>query len=116
MLFRSFMGSMDKIKPDTKALPNWQQKYDGPYVLSVKLDGVSGLYTTMEDIPKLYTRGNGKVGQDVSHLIPFLKLPKERGIVIRGEFIMKRSVYDEKYKSSSANSRNFYQNPPKPSS
>ena len=52
-----FMGSMDKIKPDTKALPNWQQKYDGPYILSVKLDGVSGLYTTMEDVPKLYTRG-----------------------------------------------------------
>lgn len=102
-----FMGSMDKIKPDTKALPNWQQKYDGPYVLSVKLDGVSGLYTTMEDVSKLYTRGNGKVGQDVSHLIPFLQLPKERGIVIRGEFIMKRKVYDEKYKSSSANSRNL---------
>jgi len=102
-----FMGSMDKIKPDTKALPNWQQKYDGPYVLSVKLDGVSGLYTTMEDVPKLYTRGNGKVGQDVSHLVPFLKLPKEKGLVIRGEFIMKRSIYDEKYNSSSANSRNL---------
>lgn len=102
-----FMGSMDKIKPNTKALPNWQQKYNGPYVLSVKLDGVSGLYTTMGDVAKLYTRGNGKVGQDVSHLIPFLKLPKEGGVVIRGEFIMKRSVYYENYDSSSANPRNL---------
>jgi hypothetical protein len=38
------MASMDKIKPDTGALANWCQKFRGPYVLSCKLDGVSGLY------------------------------------------------------------------------
>ena len=76
------MGSMDKIKPDTSALANWMAKYRGPYVLSCKLDGVSGLYTTEGSAPKLYTRGDGKVGQDVSHLIPHLRLPKTKGIVI----------------------------------
>jgi len=101
------MGSMDKIKPDTSALVNWVAKYRGPYVLSCKLDGVSGLYTTEGSAPKLYTRGDGKVGQDVSHLIPHLRLPKTKGIAIRGEFIIPKSVFDSKYKIKFANPRNM---------
>ena len=102
-----FMGSMDKIKPDTEALKTWQTKYHGPYVLSCKLDGVSGLYTTEESAPKLYTRGDGKVGQDISHLIPYLRLPKTKGIVIRGEFIIPKAVFETKYKDKFANPRNM---------
>jgi NAD-dependent DNA ligase len=101
------MGSMDKIKPDTNALANWTAKFTGPYVLSCKLDGVSGLYTTEGKEPKLYTRGDGRVGQDISHLIPFLRLPKTRGIVIRGEFIIPKVVFDTKYKDKFANPRNM---------
>ena len=101
------MGSMDKIKPDTGALANWMAKYRGPYLLSCKLDGVSGLYTTEGSAPKLYTRGDGKVGQDVSHLIPHLRLPKTKGVVIRGEFIIPKSVFDSKYKTKFANPRNM---------
>jgi len=102
------MASMDKIKPDTGILNSWTKKYSGPYVLSCKLDGVSGLYSTEgPGGPKLYTRGNGKVGQDVSHLIPFLKLPKTKGLVVRGEFIMPKIVFAEKYASKFANIRNL---------
>lgn len=101
------MASMDKIKPDTNALANWTNKYKGPYVLSCKLDGVSGLYTTEGDAPKLYTRGNGIVGQDVSHLIKVLKLPKQKGVVVRGEFIIPKKVFEEKYKEKFANPRNL---------
>tara|TARA_B100002052_G_scaffold132486_1_gene121706 strand:+ start:11 stop:3037 length:3027 start_codon:yes stop_codon:yes gene_type:complete len=101
------MWSMDKIKPDTNALSNWQKKFIGPYVLSCKLDGVSGLYSTEGAEPKLYTRGNGKVGQDVSHLIPYLALPTEKNIVLRGEFIIKKSVFESNYKDDFANPRNF---------
>ena len=101
------MPSMDKIKPDTKALANWMKKYNGPYILSVKLDGVSGLYTTEGGEPKLYTRGNGSVGQDVSNLIPYLKLPSDKNVTIRGEFIMKKQVFDNKYKTTAANPRNL---------
>lgn len=101
------MGSMDKIKPDTSALTNWMAKYKGPYVLSCKLDGVSGLYTTEGSVPKLYTRGDGKVGQDISHLIPYLRLPKTKGLVIRGEFIIPKAVFETKYKTSFANPRNM---------
>ena len=101
------MGSMDKIKPDTDALVSWMQKYKGPYILSCKLDGVSGMYTTEGTTAKLYTRGDGSVGQDVSHLIPHLRLPKTKGIVIRGEFIIQKADFESKYKNVFSNPRNM---------
>jgi DNA ligase (NAD+) len=102
------MASMDKIKPDTNALANWCQKFQKPYVLSCKLDGVSGLYSFEQgSTPKLYTRGNGSIGQDVSHLIPYLNLPSNKSIVIRGEFIMSKQVFQSKYANKFANIRNM---------
>jgi DNA ligase (NAD+) len=101
------MWSMDKIKPDTNALSNWMNKYKGPYILSCKLDGVSGLYSTEGKEPKLYTRGDGKVGQDISHLIPHLRLPRTKGIVIRGEFIIPKATFETKFKTKFANPRNM---------
>ena len=101
------MWSMDKIKPDTTALPLWIAKYKGPYVLSCKLDGVSGLYTTEGKEPKLYTRGDGKVGQDISHLLKVLKLPTTNGIVVRGEFIIPKTIFTSKYADTFANPRNL---------
>ena len=102
------MASMDKIKPDTGALANWCQKFGKPYVLSCKLDGVSGLYSFEQgSAPKLYTRGNGTVGQDVSHLIPYLNLPSNKSIVIRGEFIISKQVFLNKYANKFANIRNM---------
>ena len=102
-----YMGSMDKIKPDTNAIVLWKRKYKGPYVLSAKLDGISALYSTEGGTPKLYTRGNGVEGQDISYMIPFLKLPDDADITIRGELIMSKKTFDEKYKKKAANARNL---------
>lgn len=102
-----FMGSMDKIKPDTKALYSWMEKYDGPYILSTKLDGISGLYYTEGGVRKLYTRGNGTFGQDISHLIPYLNLPDKDGLAIRGEIIMAKELFKSKYSNDWANARNL---------
>jgi len=101
------MWSMDKIKPDSDALKKWITKYKGPYVLSAKLDGVSGMYSTEGRKPKLYTRGNGVIGQDISHLIPYLELPSRSDLVIRGEFIITKERFDKKYKNKFSNARNF---------
>ena len=101
------MASMDKIKPESGAWAAWTAKYNGPYILSAKLDGVSGLYTCEGDTPKLYTRGDGKVGQDVSHLTRVLSLPCIPGLVVRGEFIMRKSVFETKYKGTFATARNL---------
>ena len=101
------MPSMDKIKPDTKSLSNWKNIFKGPYVLSCKLDGVSALYVTTGSSPKLYTRGNGTIGQDISHLISYLRLPKTKNIAIRGEIIIPKDVFEQKYKTTFANPRNM---------
>lgn len=105
-----FMGSMDKIKPEGNALETWKARFKGPYLISCKLDGISGLFSTEGAKPQLFTRGNGTVGQDVSHLIPHLKqyLPlHEKNITIRGEFIVPKAIFDAKYKSNFANPRNM---------
>jgi NAD-dependent DNA ligase len=90
-----FMGSMDKIKPDTNALNNWKMKHSGPYIVSSKLDGISGLFTiNSKGIPHLYTRGDGDYGQDISNIIPYLKLPVfKEPTAVRGEFIIKKKFF-----------------------
>jgi NAD-dependent DNA ligase len=103
------MASMDKIKPDSGALKSWMEKYKGPYVLSCKLDGVSGLYVCDNSGKhNLYTRGDGHIGQDISYLIKPLGLPNlPKSTAIRGEFIIMKSVFQEKYKDEFANARNM---------
>jgi NAD-dependent DNA ligase len=75
--------------------------------MSCKLDGVSGLYSTENGELKLYTRGDGTVGQDISHFLPYLKLPKVDNTVVRGEFIMTKAIFNAKYKDHFANPRNL---------
>ena len=101
-----FMPSMDKIKADTKHLPKWKAKYKGPYVVSAKADGISGLLVTKKNKQQLYTRGNGSMGWERSYLIPFLDLPVVDGTVIRGEIIMGRNVFKRKYGKVYKNPRN----------
>ena len=101
------MWSLNKIKPNTNSIYKWKNNYRGPYVLSCKLDGVSGMYSTEGETPKLYTRGNGVYGQDISHMIPYLNLPNIKGIVVRGEFVISKELFNKKYSNEYSNSRNF---------
>ena len=102
------MPSMNKIKPTTDAVSDWKKKYKGKYVLSCKLDGVSGLYYSLNGERKLFTRGNGSVGQDVSHLIQYVNgIPDKKDVIVRGEFIITKSNFDNKYKSVFSNARNM---------
>ena len=103
------MWSMDKIKPDTKELHKFKKKYSGPYVISCKLDGVSALYSNEEGKPKLYTRGDGKYGQSIDHLIEYINLPnmETQKITLRGELIIKENLFKQKYSNKYSNSRNF---------
>ena len=109
-----FMGSMDKIKPDTGNLQKWKSTYTHQNVLSVKLDGVSGLYTTEfatesapDKKPKLYTRGDGTYGQDITHILHYMKLPVLENVTVRGEFIVKKDLFEKELSGTFANPRNF---------
>ena len=103
-----YMGSMDNLKEEKK-INNFIKKYANNYVIMSKLDGISGLLYKNGHILKLYTRGNGVEGKDVSHLIQYFNIPdlsSHSEITIRGEILVKQKTY-EKLKSDSANSRSF---------
>lgn len=108
------MGSMTKIK-DSNSLQLWSKKYSSPqeYIISSKLDGLSACYIPYTK--KLYTRGNGQVGQDISNLIPFLNIGSlhipvgYKDLIIRGELIISKENYEKNFKgkTSFSNPRNF---------
>ena len=97
------MHSMDKIKPDTNALPKYLKKYPGPKVLSAKLDGISVLFSG----GKLYTRGKATHGMDISYMVPYLQLPARKDITLRGELLIKEQLFQDKYSAQYKNSRNM---------
>lgn len=108
------MGSLDKIKPEMNNLDSWKKKFRGPYELSDKLDGVSALLHKKNGVIKLYTRGDGTYGQDITHLIGYVihedvhfnDIPD--GVAVRGELIMTRKNFEQAQKISNKlkNARN----------
>jgi len=108
-----WMGSLDKIRDDSKLINKWKKQYPNKYVISDKLDGNSGmLVIDSKGKYTLYSRGNGYEGQNISQLIPYLRLPevkKEKGKIVecavRGELIISKENW-EKIKNKGANARN----------
>jgi len=115
-----YMGSQNKIKDSEEEITKYKKQYKGPYIISDKLDGVSCLIVykrtvvakdkNMFDI-KLYTRGNGTYGQDVSHLLTYINgFPDISNITgdylaIRGELIISKDNW-EKLKTQGENGAN----------
>lgn len=100
------MWSMDKIKKEDRVNKK-SKEWKGIHVVSAKLDGCSMGYSTENGKLLLYTRGNGKVGQNVTHLAPYLNLPNYPGISVRGEILIEKQLFAEKYSDKFANPRNF---------
>lgn len=106
-----WLGSLDKIKPEDKnKLENWIKKNKSEtYLVENKLDGISCLLTCDKDKINLYTRGDGVIGADITHILKYIKnipLIKER-IAVRGELIINQKVFEEKYSKDNANPRNM---------
>jgi DNA ligase (NAD+) len=102
------MGSLDKVKSSDAKLERWASVYEGPYTISDKIDGASLLYDNRATHEiKLYTRGKENVGRDVSHLIGALKLPKGKGIAVRGELVMSDKLFDKHHSDEYENARNL---------
>lgn len=112
-----WMGSLDKIKlghlinEDSKQLERFQSRFiNKHYVISDKLDGISALFVNSAGGMKLYTRGDGEYGQNISHLIPFIrglkgiKKGSSEHFIVRGELIMERHDFEALGKG--ANARN----------
>ena len=88
-----YMGSMDKLKESTK-IAKWFDKHQSPYVTSYKMDGISCLLICSHSTQKIYTRGDGTNGQNISLLLPHLQMPFITDeLVVRGELIIKIENY-----------------------
>lgn len=91
------MASLDKVK-DSKALERFAAKFKGKYLISDKLDGNSAMFSQNNGVRKLWSRGDGSMGQNLSHLIPYIRgLPpiKEKDeVTIRGEVIISKKNFD----------------------
>jgi DNA ligase (NAD+) len=106
-----WLGSMNKIKQSGEdELNKWLGENPATeYSIEAKLDGVSCLLVYKSGKIKLYTRGDGEVGADISYLAQyFSSIPKlKTDITVRGELIMKRETFDEKYSKKYKNPRNL---------
>jgi DNA ligase (NAD+) len=116
-----YMGSLDKIKDKESDFTKFKKKHKSgdTYIVSDKLDGVSALlYCKLGEEPKLYTRGNGNTGQDITDILEHIRgVNKEalgideetnvckRDISIRGELIIQKRIYSEKYKGKYISAR-----------
>ena len=123
-----WLGSMKKIKPDnisneSKELNIWTNNYNPPYNISDKLDGVSALLIYDNNCIKMFTRGNGNIGSDITHLIKYLSLIPNYNTVLeyckkhningnknliafRGELIIKKNIFLQKWSDKFKNGRN----------
>ena len=113
------MPSMNK-KKDEKSINQWFNKYPSlnvpsekettSYIISAKLDGVSAMFYNENGEQKLYTRGDGVTGQDISHMVPYLpqlEKIKAKKITIRGELLFSRTIFNKRYAKHFKNARNL---------
>ena len=123
VLLPYYMGSLNKIKDSEEEIDKYKAKYPGYYRISDKLDGVSCMLVYTHGKIKMYTRGNGTEGQDISHLLGYInEIPPIRygddlqifglynntEIAVRGELIISKDNWEElgKIGKQGANPRN----------
>jgi len=116
-----WMGSLNKITKK-KDWSRWFETINHhnigctDFIVEHKLDGVSCLIThDLKKGVKIYTRGNGKVGTDITWVLNWIKYipPKVRSgecskkFMIRGELILKKDLFQQKWCEKYSNARNM---------
>ena len=110
-----YMSSLDKVKPGEKVLTKWLKNNPADIIVSEKVDGLSGLFIIEKGADNKYTmvlykHGDGVEGQNISQLIEkgidigklnYKEIDKvlqtEKHLAVRGEIIIKKSVFANKY-------------------
>ena len=105
------LWSMDKVTDEKKIL-SWLSKNNThpSYIVEEKIDGVSCMAVFDNGSTRLYTRGDGFVGTDISHLVGHIKnIPSNitQKLFVRGELVVYRTVFETKYADMYANARNM---------
>lgn len=106
------MGSLDKVN-SLEELKQWAKKTGTDWFhITDKIDG-SSMELVYEDgeLVRCVTRGDGFVGEDVTKNVKQIptvpkSLPDPISITVRGEIVMLKKVFAEKYADTYANPRN----------
>lgn len=111
---RKPMPSLNKVTTDNEgAVLRWLSAQETSELIAMpKIDGAAYQLVCRNGEPvSLATRGDGVTGEDVSHFLPHLNLPrafKAKGeFVLRCEIAMKRSTFDKKWKGVFKSDRNL---------
>lgn len=103
------MPSLDKVKPDLPSFAKWRDTHPGPYGVSGKIDGLSLELIYEGGVPvKAYTRGNGIIGQDVTRILPYIKIPRKipvRNAAIRLEGAISKADFEKYFAKDFENAR-----------
>ena len=98
-----YLPSLRKIKTE-KEVDAFCKRYPGPYVVEDKVDGMTLLYvcqikdvdSVVKKIETLYTHSGEDLGYDVSHVIPYLRIPNVTfDISVRGEAMIFKRDFEE---------------------
>ncbi|MBI1946280.1 MAG: NAD-dependent DNA ligase LigA [Deltaproteobacteria bacterium] len=108
------MLSLDKCYDDD-ALLKWATAIKGGFFMTPKIDGVacSVRYDAKGALAQAATRGDGKVGDDITaNVRGIADVPKKltgvrAALEVRGEVYLRRSRFDAVYKGDKANPRNL---------
>ena len=95
------MHSMDKIKPDTNALPKYKKISRTGYICKIRW------YFSFIFRRQIIYSWKSTHGMDITYLAPYLQIPNRKDITIRGELLIKEKVFVEKYSAEYKNSRNM---------
>ena len=115
--------SMDK-KKEQKLIEKWLGEYDPEYVVTDKLDGISGLIVYKNDGSVIFnTRGTATHGLNITKLLKYLpnipdydkvskyckknKIKGEQNLIaFRGEILISKKNFEKNWKDKKANTRN----------
>jgi len=102
------LPSLKKVRPGTRTLFNFLEEHK-TIAWSLKLDGVSGMVVYKDrGIAGIYTRGDGTIGGDITFVKDYISFPTPtKDYVVRGEFILSKKKWEEKYSSEYSNARSF---------
>jgi DNA ligase (NAD+) len=108
------MGSLNKVNAESE-FREWAAKTGSEqFTITHKLDGSSlELVYINGKLARGITRGDGKVGEDItSNVMKIPSIPKQMStsvpdkVIVRGEVVMLKSVFERIYASEYANPRN----------
>lgn len=102
-----FMPSLGKVYPERNA-DKFLSSVSGELLVLDKLDGSSAGIDVHNGQMRMFSRGDGMTGKDISYLLPYVKgigklKPNE---AVRGELTMDVKLFEQKYGKEFENARN----------